>query len=126
MWHSLPETRGFVIFDDDMASRLVLLQEDEGDHPRLVVVQPRHLTHPAGRTRFVARWGFDPLADALPLLDPPLTRNDDPRSQLVLDAIAHGIDRQSAMPVCLFLPQVPSVRRLDKPATDSAPPSPAR
>ncbi len=98
-----------------MASRLRILQDFEAENPALIVVQPRHLTHAAPRAAFAARWGFDPLADALPLLATPITRNDDPRSAQILAAIEHGINRRTALPVYVFMPQVPSVRRLVKP-----------
>ncbi len=115
MWDSLPRERAFVVWDDDMANRLRVYQILGGERRDLIVVQPRHLTHPGPRRRFTEMFGFDPLVDLGDLLEHPPASDADPRSQLMVQRIAAGINAHSALPVIEFLPQVPSVRMLRKP-----------
>ncbi|MEY4071625.1 MAG: hypothetical protein RL721_2239, partial [Candidatus Eisenbacteria bacterium] len=77
MWNAIPDTTGFVVWDDDMAYRLRVLQSLGGSHPRLSIVQPRMLTYRPERARFVARHGFDPVAD----LAVPAAGSDETRSR---------------------------------------------
>ncbi|MFM8559795.1 MAG: hypothetical protein ACKOC6_09395, partial [bacterium] len=107
MWNAIPDTTGFVVWDDDMAYRLRVLQSLEGSHPRLTIVQPRMLTYRPERARFVARHGFDPVAS----LAVPAAGSDETRARAVVDGIVERL-ASSAHPVFLFLPEVPSVRPL--------------
>jgi hypothetical protein len=117
MWAALPPGPSFVVWDDDMASRLRAFQLLERSRPDVEVVQPRHLTHPAPRRRFVARHGFDPAAGVAPG-ELAAAGVDESRSATLVDAIAGRINVSSPTPVILFLPAVPSMRQLEKP--DSA------
>ena len=72
------------------------------------------LTYRPERARFVARHGFDPVAD----LAVPAAGSDETRSRAVVDAIV-GRLASSDLPVFLFLPEVPSVRLL-RPTPDSS------
>lgn len=60
-WHSIPFERGVVIWNDDHAARLVLLQLLERDHTERLVMNPSRLSWPAERRRMTALAGFDPL-----------------------------------------------------------------
>ena len=111
MWTSIPDEPGFVLWADDMAWRLRQYQLLEGVGRSLVVVDPVLLTHPVGRARFARAHGFDPLSGtAPPALTDPLTPGT------LADSVAHALNARTALPVYLFAPQVPSVRRLVKPA----------
>jgi len=110
MWARLPDEPAFVVWDDDMSYLLRGLQLLEGDKPSLIVVAPRTLTYPHEYARFMAAHGIDPLAG----LTAP--RPDDPEAQTrMLDGIEANLNR-SALPVYQFLPQIPSIRRLNKSA----------
>lgn len=119
MWAALPPGPAFVVWDDDMASRLRAFQVLERSRPEVEVVQPRHLTHPVPRRHFAARHGFDPAAGIAPgELD--AVGRDESRSASLVDAIAGRINASSPTPVVLFLPAVPSMRQLEKPEQSDA------
>lgn len=120
MWHAVPARPGFLVWEDDMISRLQILQRLEGEHPELTLVRPAHLSYPGPRRAFVERWGFDPLAGLDSLLVSPV-QGDTARVARLVDGIAENINRQQALPVYLFMPQVPSVRLLRKPDATPAP-----
>ncbi len=113
MWARLPDEPAFVVWDDDMSYLLRGFQMLEGDKPNLIVVAPRALTYPHEYERFKAAHGIDPLAG----LTAP--RPDDPEaSARMLAGIEANLNR-SALPVYEFLPQIPSLRRLNKAAADT-------
>ena len=113
MWAALPAGPSFVVWDDDMAVRLVALQALEGSRPDVEVVAPRHLTYPAARARFRARHGFDPLAGIAPTALAG-AQGDPARSAALVEAIAQRIDDAGDRPVVMFLPAVPSMRLLPR------------
>lgn len=114
MWAALPPGRAFVVWDDDMAWRLVALQVLEGRRRDVEVVQPRHLTHGVPRARFRARHGFDPVAGLAPG-QLASAQGDDARSAALVDAIVMRIHEARRAPVVLFRPDVPSLRLLTGP-----------
>jgi hypothetical protein len=114
MWGSLPPGPAIVVWDDDMAVRLVALQRLEGSRPDTEVIQPRHLSHPVPRARFVRVHGFDPVAD-LPARDTRAAQGDAKASAALVEAIVDRINRRTDVPVVLFLPEIPSLRQLEKP-----------
>ena len=115
----VPPGPAFVVWDDDMASRLRAFQLFEGLRPELIVVQPRLLSYPAARRSFFARHGVDPLAGEEPLAI-SLPRGGEVAAAPLVAALEERLDRDSRLRVILFLPQVPSLRLLRKPAGDSA------
>ena len=109
MWTALPPGPAFVVWDDDMASRLRAFQVLEGSRAADVeVVQPRHLTHPRPRAAFVRRHGFDPVAG----IDARAAQGDAARSAALVEAIAGRLNAAGDRPVVLFRPDVPSMRLL--------------
>jgi hypothetical protein len=113
MWDAVPVGPVFVVWDDDMASRLVARQVLAGERREVEVVQPRHLTHTVPRRRFIERHGFDPIAGIPP---GPLAAatHDDSRSRALVDAISERINASTRWPVVRFLPEIPSMRQLQK------------
>lgn len=89
-WTSIPYEPAIVVWKDDWAQRLVAYQVLEQSRPGLVVVNPTMLTWPAGRRRFEARMGFDPVAGMT---------LDDPSD---VDRIAANLRRLSRIPVVEF------------------------
>ena len=60
-WRAIPFDQGIVLWLGDKCARLEILRTLEGERPGLYVVNPNLLTWPASRTRFIRRFGFDPL-----------------------------------------------------------------
>jgi len=118
MWIHVPPGPSYVVWDDDMAHRLRAFQLLEGLRPELIVVQPRLLSYPAARRSFAARYGVDPVAG---LDTPPArqARGTDAAAPLVA-ALVENLNQHSKLPVFVFLPQLPSIRMLRKPAADSS------
>lgn len=114
MWASLPEEPGFVVWDDDMAQMLRGYQLLEGAKPRLTVIAPRRLTYPHEYARFKAEHGLDPLAGLSGVARP----GDAVAEEAMLAGIEANLNR-SPLPVYEFLPRIPSLRRLNKPAVAS-------
>lgn len=118
MWDAIPPGEAFVIWDDDMASRLRGFQQLDGSRADLIVVQPRMLSHRAPYRRFVAEHHFDPMeglvSDVLPLDWNPLS------SGYVVNGIIARINGATPLPVYTFNPGVQSLRRLNKPSADSS------
>ena len=110
MWASLPDEPGFVVWDDDMAQMLRGYQLLEGDKPNLIVIAPRRLTYPHEYARFKAAYGFDPLAGL------PAQRPGDAAAEAAMLAGIEANLNRSSLPVYEFLPRIPSLRRLNKPA----------
>lgn len=111
MWSRIPAGPAYVVWDDDMAARLRILQLLDGERPELTVVQPRLLSYAAERRRFIAAHGFDPLAGV------GAGAGADAAAEQVIEQLARQADR----PVLLFLPQVPSLRLLARPGSSGAP-----
>lgn len=121
MWNSLPPGPGFVVWDDDMASRLRGFQQLEGSRADLIVVQPRHLSHAAPRAAFRAAHGFDPLAQLPPEAAAPLPgAAGDAAARRGVESITATINTSSPLPVYVLHPEIPSLRRLTKPSADSS------
>ncbi len=116
MWVSVPFEEGFVIWGDDMVHRLREYQLLRGEKPRVIVLNPAQLTYPGPHAAFLARHGFDPLAE-LPPLPPPV---DESSTRALFDAIATRINTASPLPVVVFDPAGPSVRLLRKPDSSEA------
>ena len=127
MWTSIPFDTAFVFWRDDMYVRLHEYQVFRSEKPGLVILHPTNLTQQAGRHRFMARYGFDPL-DGLNLNVPAVGA---PERQAAIDRlfddIEHNVNRRSSLPVIHFDPAIPTVRLLKKEpqAADSVPTSPA-
>lgn len=119
MWGAIPPGRAFVVWDDDMASRLRALQQLEGSRTDLVVIQPRHLSHPQPRERFSREWGFDPIANW-----PDEARGEGASTErgvrLAVESVVGTINDGSSLPVYVFRPDVPSLRLLQKRAPEPA------
>ena len=113
MWISVPFDEGFVIWGDDMVHRLWEYQLLRGERPGLIALSPAQLTYPRSHAAFVARHGFDPLAELPPL--PPGV--NDSSNRALFEAIAARINTASPLPVVLFDPAGPSVRLMQKPAS---------
>ncbi|MBI5168106.1 MAG: DUF2723 domain-containing protein [Candidatus Eisenbacteria bacterium] len=118
MWDAIPPGEAFVVWDDDMASRLRGFQQLEDSRADLIVVQPRMLSHRAPLRRFETRHHFDPMAP-IGGDSPPADRGPLSSGQLV-DAIIARINVASPLPVYTFDPSLQSLRRLTKPASDSS------
>jgi hypothetical protein len=112
MWRAIPYEHGFVIWDDDMSSRLFMYQQLDHERPGLRVLSPLILLDDTARDLFARRHGFDPVAgvEAPPGDDP---RDAESERRLVL-RIAQRINACTPEPVVLFLPQVPDLRVLPK------------
>jgi hypothetical protein len=112
MWSRIPAGPAFVVWDDDMAARLLIFQRLDGERPELTVVQPRWLSYPAERRRFVAAHGFDPVdaGDAGSSTD----------ADAAVERVIERLRREAGQPVLLFLPQVPSLRLLPRPGPADA------
>ncbi len=122
MWDSIPRQPAFLVWDDDMANRLRILQDLDHQHPELVIVQPRHLSHPGPRRQFAAAYGFDPLGDLR--LPPAMPASDEAHTRLLVAAVIDDINRHTPLPVIEFRPDLLSVRLLRKPG--AAPGTPPR
>jgi len=128
MWTSIPFTRGFVVWSDDMYLRLREYQLLNGEKPELAVVNPFLLTHLHPRSRFAGEHGFDPLGGIADRITPlvagweSFAPGRDTLIREAKDLILHNINRQTPLPVVEFLPESVSVRLLRKPAE----PSPGR
>jgi hypothetical protein len=114
MWRAVPIQRGFVLWDDDMAYRLLQYQRLDGEKPGLVVVRPRLLMDAGTRGLWERRHGFDPLAGANPPADEVADRPE--QIEAFARAIGEGINRSSPDSVILFLPREPALRLLPKPS----------
>lgn len=110
-WLSVPFEEGFVIWGDDLVHRLTEYQLLRGEKSRVIALNPAQLTYPGPQAAFVARHGFDPLADLPPL--PELVNDDAIRA--LYDAITERINRASALPVAVLDPRLEQVRVLAKP-----------
>jgi hypothetical protein len=110
MWMSVPFDDGFVIWGDDMVHRLWEYQLLRDEKPRVIALSPAQLTYPGPHAAFIARHGFDPLAE-LPSLPPAV---DEPSTRALFEAIAARINSASPLPVVVFDPEHLSVRRLRK------------
>lgn len=118
MWAAVPPGPAFVVWDDDMASRLRTLQTLEHNRTDIEVIQPRHLSHAAPRARFMATHGFDPLASVPAMAQGPAPA-DEAAARQGVEAIEATINARSPLPVYLFRPELPSLRLLQKNAADS-------
>lgn len=125
MWDSIDRERGFLIWEDDMAPRLVAYQLLEGSRPGLVVLNPVMFRHPLARASFHRRHGFDPAAGLAPGAVP--VQGTGPELDPLREAVVENLAR-TGQPVLVFLPEVPSVRLLrnggapaDSAATPEAP-----
>lgn len=120
-WTSIPVERGFVVWSHDMAWRLRAYQLLDGEKPGLEVVNPLLFTHRWPRRRFEEAHGFDPAPEseirARVSSSRPTTRADlDWRTS---EAISEEINRHSALPVYIFMPESGTVRLLPKAGSDS-------
>jgi hypothetical protein len=82
----------------------------EGEKPSLTVIAPRHLTYAHEHARFTAAHRFDPLAGL------PAQRPGDAAAEAAMLAGIEANLNRSSLPVYEFLPRIPSLRRLNKPA----------
>ncbi len=110
MWIRVPFDEGFVIFGDDMVHRLWEYQLLGHVKPRVIALNPALLTYPRFHAEFLARHGFDPLAELPPL--PPAV--DEASTRALFEAIATRINDASPLPVVVFDLARSSVRRLEK------------
>jgi len=110
MWISVPFDDGFVIWADDMVHRLWEYQLLRGEKPRVIALNPALLSYPRFHAAFLARHGFDPLAELPPL--PPAV--DDASTRALFDAITRRINTVSPLPVAMFDRERLSVRLLEK------------
>jgi hypothetical protein len=94
-WRALPFERGFVLWNDDQYTQLVILGLLEHEKPGVVVDNPAMLTWAPQRRAFERRAGFDPLAG--------LALRDD--SDLVL--VPPNVARQTPLPVVDFAAWAP-------------------
>jgi len=118
MWTAIPLEHGYVLFDRDASWRLVEYAKLDRIHANLVVVRPRLLMDDEARRIFAARHGIDPLGGASP---PPFGQTDRPDEIAAFaHSVAEGINRSSRDSVVQFMPEVPSLRLLTKPASASA------
>ena len=107
MWN-LPAGPGFVVWDDDMASRLQGFQQLEGSRADLIVVQPRHLARARRGGVPRAAYRFDPLAQLPPQAAVATAgrggrRAAEARRQ---EAITAAINASSPLPVCVLHPEI--------------------
>lgn len=121
MWTALPFERGFVLWADDMSSRLRGYQVLRGEKPHVVIVNPRLVTHPVARARFRQDYGFDPAAGiAAADLPARVGAVGDSLGLRVAREVGRIINVGTDLPVVLFDPSVPSVRLLKKPGQGAA------
>jgi transmembrane protein TMEM260 (protein O-mannosyltransferase) len=114
MWNSIPFDTAFVFWRDDMYVRLHEYQLFRGEKPGLAIVHPSNLTQPAGRHRFIARYGFDPL-EGVNLNVPAVGASGRQVAvDRLFDDIEHNVNRRSSLPVIHFDPAIPTVRLLKK------------
>lgn len=119
MWAGLPPGPALVVWDDDMAARLRAFQLLDRVRPDVEVVQPRRLANPEPRRRFRAAHGFDPAA-GVSFAQVAVAARDEAASPALVDSIVATINRESPLPVIVFLPQGPSLRLLRKPGDPPA------
>lgn len=121
MWASIPFPRGIVAWSDDMYVRLRAYQLLDHEKPGLAVVNPVLLTHARPREGFIARVGFDPLAGIADRIAPLAGSQGnfgamgDSAEREARDRILENINRQTGLPVVVFVPESTSVRLLRKP-----------
>jgi hypothetical protein len=121
MWETIPFESGFVVWDDDMNTRLRLYQLLRGEKRGLTVVHPTLLLQERPRREFQERFGMDPLAAEAREKPARVTATGVPVF-MPEAVVSRSLNEQSPLPVVVFDPSVPSVRLLKKPAApDSVP-----
>jgi hypothetical protein len=121
MWARIPDEPGYVVWGDDMSHKLREYQLLDAQGRALTVVDPVLLAHRAARQQFVRQHGWDPFTGAAPLVLP-----DARATAAFTDSVAHRMNALTPLPVYVFEPATPSVRRLLKPATARSVPDAAR
>ena len=120
MWQSITTERALVLWADDMVYRLHIWQVLDGEKPGLEVLNPATLSHPWPRRQFARVHGFDPV-DGIELPDAGIAAGGLSKGQAddLVGRLAQRLNEESALPVIVFDPSVPSVRLLRKPASQS-------
>ena len=111
MWERIPNEPGFVMWGDDMSHKLREYQVLDGRGRALTVVDPVLLAHRAARERFVREHGVDPFRG-----EPPPPLSEARATAAFTDTVARLLNAATPLPVYVFDPATPSVRRLTKPA----------
>jgi hypothetical protein len=100
LWMRVPFEQGFVVFGDDLVYRLWEYQLLRGEKPGVIALNPALLTHPRYHQAFLARHGFDPLAEPSHL--PPVV--DAASKRAWYKAVTDRINYSSPLPVVVFDP----------------------
>jgi len=115
MWATIPSDSAIVFWRDDRAVRLRGYQLLDGEKPALYVVSPDALFADEGRRRFEARFGVDPLRG----IEVPRLKPNDPGAEeigaRIVGRLIENVNAGTRLPVIVFDPEVPIVRRLYKP-----------
>jgi len=116
MWERIPDEPGFVLWGDDMSHKLREYQLFDGRGRALTVVDPVLLAHRVARERFAREHGVEAFyGAALPALPDPVA------TAAFTDSVARRLNAVTPLPVYVFDPAQPSVRRLMKPGSVTAP-----
>jgi hypothetical protein len=110
LWRRVPFDEGFVVFGDDLVYRLWEYQLLGGEKPRVIALNPALLTYPRYHQAFLARHGFDPLAE--PPYLPPVV--DAASKRAWYKAVTDRINYSSPLPVVRFDPARESIWPLPK------------
>ncbi len=115
MWAAIPPDTAIVFWRDDRVIRLREYQLLRGEKPALYVETPDVLIDESTRLRFYRRFGFDPIEG----LRVPYIRPNDPDAEAAgtrfIRQLVRNVNERTRIPVIIFDPGIPIVRRLYKP-----------
>ncbi len=115
MWAAIPPDTAIVFWRDDRVVRLREYQLLRGEKPALYVETPDVLIDDSTRLRFYRRFGFDPIGG----LRVPYIRPNDPDAEATgtrfIRQLVRNVNERTRIPVIIFDPGIPIVRRLYKP-----------
>jgi hypothetical protein len=115
MWSAVPADTAIVFWPDDRFIHLTEYQILRGEKRALWIATPDMLLDGRTREEFRARFGFDPLEGfRLPYVRPG-SPDEQTIIRQVLGSIIRGLNARTRVPVIMFDPSVPVVRRLRKP-----------
>lgn len=115
MWSAIPPDSSIVIWRDDRDFLLRERQILRGEKQAVTVLNPESLLLDPERERFRSRFGFDPVEGLpIPNLSPGSPDADRARALFFGFLIRH-LNARTHLPVIVFDPGVPIVRRLNKP-----------
>ena len=116
MWSVIPADSSIVIWRDDRDFLLRERQILRGEKRAVTVLNPESLLLDPERERFRSRFGFDPVEGLpIPNLSPGSPDADRIRA-MFFGFLVRQLNARSHLPVIVFDPGVPIVRRLNKPA----------